>query len=81
MELEASFQGTLRTILVLLIIWWVLRILLRKGRAGTGRGPARWTNDPVRPKGDVRIERTEERTDRPPNKDGSITDADFEELK
>jgi hypothetical protein len=26
---EASFNGTLRTILVLVVAWWVLRMILR----------------------------------------------------
>lgn len=67
-----SFSGTLRMILVLLLVWVVLRFILKlQGRAG--KAPRR--------KGDVRIE-----NDRNSGKEGSapqgdIIDADFEEIK
>ncbi len=82
MELEASFNGTLRTILILLIIWWVLRLILRSGRKSGGKINARWTDDPNRPKGEVRIERLkDDERDKGNKPNGTITDADFEELK
>lgn len=74
---EASLNGTLRTILVLVALWWLLRMVLRyqNGRtAGKAGGPAR-------PKGDVRIDDL-----RGPGGDrhgsgGHITDAEYEEIK
>jgi hypothetical protein len=81
MELEASMSGTIRTIIILLIIWWVLRLLLRAGQKRRNVG-TRWTDDPGRPKGDVRIERVREKErDKGKGPDGNVTDADFEELK
>lgn len=77
--LEASLNGTLRTILVLVIVWWVLRMVLRYQRS-RGTGPARG-GAPQRPKGDVRIERpgAADHPERPTS--GNVTDADFEEIK
>ncbi|MBL0127273.1 MAG: hypothetical protein IPP83_07385 [Flavobacteriales bacterium] len=72
---EASFTGTLRTIAVLVILWWVLRLILRSNAKGPV-GP----QQPQRPKGDVRIEpvpgNPRDRKD-----DLDIIDADFEEIK
>lgn len=73
-------MGTLQAILVLLIIWWVLRLLLRKGRNSVASGP-RWTQAEPRPKGEIRIERVKEKPDHGKRPDDSVTDADFEELK
>ncbi|MBK8499342.1 MAG: hypothetical protein IPL52_11130 [Flavobacteriales bacterium] len=47
---EASFNNTLRTIAVLLIAWWLLRLLTRARTRPVPPGPQR-------PPGDVRIER------------------------
>ena len=81
MEVEASFNGTLRTILILLIIWWVLRSLLRSGRNGA-RKRMNWTTGTDRRKGEVRIERLkEDKRNEAGKADGNVTDADFEELK
>jgi hypothetical protein len=83
MELEASFAGTIRTILILLIIWWVLRLLMRAGKKRGGRPPGtQWTDDPNRPKGEIRIENLkDDKRDKDQKPGGNITDADFEELK
>lgn len=73
-------NGTLRTILVLLIIWLLLRMWTRS-RMPAGRSPHRnaWAPPEQRPKGDVRIERIEEsEPQRPP---ANAEDADFEEIK
>lgn len=72
---EASLSGTIRTILILLVIWLVIRLITR-GRAGgrTGRDASE------RPKGHVRIERRDGaggRTDA----QGPVEDADFEEVR
>ena len=75
-----SVNGTLRIILVLLIVWQVLRLWMRvKGRQPGGPGGVRWTTGPQRPKGDVRIERVDEpRNSRP----GMVAeDAEFEVVK
>jgi|GEM_PF-3272553 len=79
--LEASVPGTLRMILWLLAAWWVVRMFMRySARNRTANGPQR-TNEVPRPKGEVRIEKVP-----PPDKNtsttnGTITDADFEEIK
>ncbi|MBK7384397.1 MAG: hypothetical protein IPI81_13875 [Flavobacteriales bacterium] len=72
---EASFTGTLRTIAVLVILWWVLRLILRSNAKGPV-GP----QPPQRPKGDVRIEPAQGNARGGAN-DPDIIDADFEEIK
>lgn len=73
---EASLNGTLRTILVLLALWWLIRLFMRTRRQPTA-GHARPSE---RPKGDVRIEdpRKDQSSAMP---SGRIVDADFEEIK
>lgn len=77
---EASFNGTLRTILVLVILWWVLRMFLRYQNARKAP-PARRTNESQRPAGEVRIERPAEDHRSSNTSRGTIVDADFEEIK
>jgi hypothetical protein len=77
--LEASFTGTLRIILILLVIWWVLRFILRMQQPK--KGGAHRTDDTQRPKGEVRIENVPEHDSNATPKGGSVTDADFEEIK
>ncbi len=75
-----SANGTLRTVLILLILWQLLRLWIRLQRNGQpGPGKARFTKDQPRPKGDVRIEQLKEiqHSAPPPNAE----DADFEEIK
>lgn len=75
-----SANGALRTILILLILWQLLRLWMRLQRVdGQKGGKTRFTNDQPRPKGDVRIERLTEiqHSAPPPNAE----DADFEEIK
>ncbi|MBK9175520.1 MAG: hypothetical protein IPM46_04120 [Flavobacteriales bacterium] len=75
-ETEASFNGTLRTILVLLALWWLIRLFMRSHRQPT----ASRERPMARPKGDVRIE--DPRKDQSPTMpSGRIVDADFEEIK
>ena len=79
---EASFSGTFRTIVVLSILWFVLRLFIRRGqRPGGGvNGPS--ATEARRPAGDVRLED-------PPTRSGPsgtrpnevIIDADYEEGK
>lgn len=73
-----SGSGTLRTILVLLILWLLLRAYLRS-RLPAGGAPrgTHFTQPDQRPKGEVRIERT----DGPTRRQGPVEDADFEEIK
>lgn len=73
---EASFNGTVKTILILLALWWVVRLIMR------ARSPHRPTGTTAvkRPVGDVRIE------DAPKDASarrahGTIIDADYEEIK
>ncbi len=79
--LDASFNGTLRTIVILLIIWWVLRSLLKMGQRSGAPKWRNFTNGPARPKGDVRIERLNDEKRDGGRPQGNITDADFEEVK
>lgn len=73
---EASLNTTLRTIAVLLVLWWLIRLYLRS-KARAAQGP----REPSRPRGEVRIERAPQ--DRIAGKGGrgDIIDADFEEIK
>ena len=74
-----SANGTLRTLLVLVIVWLLLRAWMRSRQPSQGR-PAgtHWSAPDHRPKGEVRIERTEENRQA---RQGPVEDADFEELK
>jgi hypothetical protein len=73
---EASFNGTVRTILVLVALWLVVRWWMRRSANGASRQAPRDARKP----GDVRIENTPPRgtTNAPA---GRIVDADFEEIK
>ena len=74
-----SANGTLRTILILLVAWQVLRLWMRVQQAKhAAHGPQR-PGEPARPKGDVRIERIGEvhHAAPPPYAE----DADFEVIK
>lgn len=75
-----SANGTVRTILILLVLWQLLRLWQRlQGRRPDQGGRLRWTMGPQRPKGDVRIERIDEpRNGRP---EMMAEDAEFEEIK
>lgn len=77
---EASFNGTLRTILVLVIVWWVLRMIIRYQNARKAP-PVHRTNEPQRPAGEVRIERPGDNERPSSSAGGTIVDADFEEIK
>lgn len=75
---EASAQGTIRVIAVLVVLWLLLRYL--RGRSKQRNfGPA--PHEPHRPKGDVRIERPSDPTRGGPPSGGRIEDADYEEVK
>jgi hypothetical protein len=78
---EASLTGTLRVIAILLLVWVLLRMLRRWRRGGGAGGKVRWVPPDQRPKGDVRIEQVKDKDERPTSKGGSVSDADFEELK
>lgn len=72
---EASFNGTVRTILVLVALWLLVRWWMRKQQPARGSAPA-----DGRKRGDVRIENI------PPGNGGEappgrVVDADFEEIK
>lgn len=71
-------NSTLRTILVLLIMWLVLRMWSRARQGAAAQRP-RWAPPDQRSKGEVRIERVDEAGQhRPPTQ---VEDADFEEIK
>lgn len=79
--LEASVPGTLRTILWLMAAWWVIRLFMRySARNRAASGPQR-TNEVPRPKGEVRIEHVPPTDRNTTTTNGTITDADFEEIK
>ena len=76
-----SASGTFDTILLLLIAWQLLRLFSRlnnRSRNSAAPGP-RFTSDPSRPKGEVRIERLEEVKHSTPTLDAE--DAEFEVIK
>ena len=74
-----SGNGTLRTLLVLLIIWLLLRAWMRSRQTAGGKPPGtHWSTPEHRPKGDVRIERPD---NAPRARSGPVEDADFEEIK
>lgn len=74
-----SASGTLRAILVLVIVWQVLRIYARY-QAERGRQGASAQRPDGRAPGEVRIERAD-RQGRPGTTNGPIVDADFEEIR
>lgn len=69
-------NGTVRTILVLLIIWLVLRMFLRSRQT-----PGPTAKGPQRKKGDVRIEDPRSQQQSPIRPNDTIIDADYEEIK
>ena len=74
-----SANGTLRTILVLVIVWLLLRAWVRSRQPMQGRPPGtHWSAPDQRTKGEVRIERTEQPQR---GRQGPVEDADFEEIK
>lgn len=75
---EASFNGTLRTILVLVVLWWLLRLALRQ-QGRRSEQPGHMTNEPVRPRGEVRVE--DAARSAASDRQSRIIDADFEEIK
>ncbi|MBL8001538.1 MAG: hypothetical protein JNL05_06215 [Flavobacteriales bacterium] len=74
-----SAMGTLRAILVLVIVWQVLRIIARV-QAERRSGAYHHAPPDPRSKGEVRIEKAD-RSGRPGSTPGSIVDADFEEIR
>ena len=74
-----SITGTLRMILILLLIWLVIRMFMRVRSTTSGGASVRWDNNGPRPKGEVRIERTEEKGRS--GRDPDIIDADYEEVR
>lgn len=74
-----SANGTLRTILILLIIWQLLRLWMRMQRPGQPHNTGRQGPEERRPRGDVRIERLKETHHSPVPPD--VEDAEFEEIK
>lgn len=74
-----SAMGTLRLILILLVIYLVLRMIMRSQGPSDRPPGSHWTNEPPRPKGDVRIERPNDQ--RSGRGQGHVEDADYEEIK
>lgn len=78
-----SANGTLRTILILLILWQLLRIWSQSRRAQQP-GPRHWTDGPPRRRGEVRIEQappSARRNEARPGTTPRVEDADFEEIR
>jgi len=78
---EASVTGTLRIIAVLIMVWAVLRLIMNRSNAAKARKSTNWTATEQRPKGEVRIERVKDAEKGGGRDPGSITDAEFEEVK
>lgn len=80
---EASFTGFFRTVLTLVVAWFIIRLLIRLfvvyQASQRARGPFQQAPPDLRPKGDVRIERPDKNN--PRNTGGTIEDADYEEVK
>lgn len=74
-----SANGALRTILILLVVWQVLRLWVRSQQAKHAARAPHPPGGSARPRGDVRIERIGEvhHAAPPPNAE----DADFEVIK
>lgn len=77
---EASVGGTVRVILVLLLIWMVIRWLQRLRMARRG-GPVQRSHHDGRRPGDVRIEQVPRGGMGGHAHSGRVTDADYEEVK
>jgi hypothetical protein len=75
---EASVSGTVRVIAVLVLLWLLLSWLRRRSNTHRSYGPK--SHEPMRPKGDVRIERPGDPPTNGQTRGGHITDADFEEV-
>lgn len=82
--MEASFNGMLRTILILVVIWLVLRMVIRSRQPSAGQGPVQrggfHTQQQQRPRGEVRIERIDPAGRTASQGPGTVQDADFEEV-
>ena len=76
-----SANGTLRTILILLIIWQLLRLWMKVSadRSNSGTARTHWTTDAPRPKGEVRIEKVADVQHSAAPLE--VEDADFEVIK
>ena len=79
--LEASVPGTLRTILWLMAAWWVIRMFMCYSSRNRTANAAQRTNEVPRPKGEVRIENVPPPEKNSTTTNGTISDADFEEIK
>jgi len=75
-----SAWGTLRVILILVIVWQVLRIISRAQQQRQAERAGHPAPPDGRSKGEVRIERVDQasRTGQP---SGTVEDADFEEIR
>ncbi|MBK8226561.1 MAG: hypothetical protein IPK70_05245 [Flavobacteriales bacterium] len=76
MMAEASFTGTVKVILILLALWWVVRLIVRARAPLDAAGP----RSAKRPVGDVRIEEVQ-KNERGRTPGGTIIDAEYEEIK
>ena len=76
-----SATGTLRIILILVVVWLALRLVLRMQQARQGRPPGtHWAVRDERSRGDVRVERADDRRGAQ-HSGGRIEDADYEEIR
>jgi hypothetical protein len=79
--LQASVTGTLRIIALLILVWAVLRLIRNRSTASKARKGTNWAAPEQRPKGEVRIERIKDPGKGSGRDPGSISDAEFEEVK
>jgi len=83
--IESSLSGTFRTILVLLVVWWLLRFFLRMQAARQAGSSSRntYAGHDRRAPGEVRIEQASSNVrPKPAGRSGpDIIDVDFEEVK
>ncbi|MBL7982473.1 MAG: hypothetical protein JNL52_11775 [Flavobacteriales bacterium] len=83
--IEASLSGTFRTILVLVIVWWLLRFFLRMQAARQSGNSSRntYAGQDRRAPGEVRIEQAPNnaRPTQAKHSGPDIIDVDFEEVK
>lgn len=82
---EASFTGFFRTLLTIIVVWWVVRFLVKAYIVWNATQKSRSTFHQTKPdprvKGEVRIERLDKNDPRSPGYQGPVEDADYEEVK
>ena len=82
---EASFSGFFRVLLTIIVVWWIVRFLIKAYIVWNATHKARNTFQQAAPdprvKGEVRIEKLDKNDPRNTKHGGTIEDADYEEVK